>query len=224
MTATAPLAFAAGAGVATFLSPCALPLVPGYVGYYVSAAGSTRQRAAGIVVRGLAAGAGALVTLGVLAGLAVAVGRPVTERLTLIEPVVGIALLGLGIAAVAGWSPARTVSLPERRTGTGGFALFGAGYAGASAGCVLPVFLAVVVNALTLPPATAATVVGVYAAGVALPLLGVTLAVGAGVDVAADQLAGHGSLLERLAGVVLALAGVGQLVVATMPSAVPASL
>ncbi|MDL0139684.1 cytochrome c biogenesis protein CcdA, partial [Halobacterium salinarum] len=28
--------FAAGAGLATFLSPCALPLVPGYVGYYVT--------------------------------------------------------------------------------------------------------------------------------------------------------------------------------------------
>ncbi|ESP89740.1 cytochrome C biogenesis protein transmembrane region/thiol-disulfide transporter [Candidatus Halobonum tyrrellensis G22] len=29
------VAFAAGAGLTTFFAPCAFPLLPGYVGYYV---------------------------------------------------------------------------------------------------------------------------------------------------------------------------------------------
>jgi cytochrome c-type biogenesis protein len=219
---TGSVVFAAGAGIATFLSPCALPLVPGYVGYYVNASESTGRQTGGIVVRGLAAGAGALLTLGVLAGLAVAAGRPITTRLSLLEPLVGVALVGLGVAALIGWSPSHTVPLPERRADTAGFALFGAGYAGASAGCVLPVFLGVVLQAVTLPPTVAAVVVGAYAAGVAVPLLLVTLAVGTGLDLTTGRLVGQGVRLERLAGVVLIAAGVGQLLVAAFPSAVPA--
>lgn len=219
---TASVVFAAAAGVTTFLSPCALPLVPGYVGYYVNASEGSGRQPGGILLRGLAAAAGALVTLGVLAGLSVAAGRPLTSRLSLLEPLVGVGLLGIGVAALVGWSPARSLSLPERRADTAGFALFGAGYAGASAGCVLPVFLGIVLQAVTLPPTAAAVVVGAYAAGVAVPLLLVTLAVGTGVDLTTGRLLRQGVRLERLAGVVLVVAGVGQLGIAAFPSAVPA--
>lgn len=213
------LMFAAGAGVATFLSPCALPLVPGYVGYYVTRSEPTRRRAVGVAIRGVAAGAGALLTLAGLAGLAVAVGRPVARRLSLLEPAVGVALILVGATALTGWSPPRTPSLPGRRADTAGFALFGAGYAGASAGCVLPIFLAVVVQALALPVADAVAVLGAYAAGVAVPLFLTTLAVGAGLDLATGRLVCYGARLERVAGAVLVSAGLGQLAVATVPGA-----
>jgi len=214
------LAFAAGAGVVTFLSPCALPLVPGYVGYYVGVAGDD-QRAASVVVRGLAAGTGVVVTLGALAGLAVLVGRPVSRLLPVVEPLVGVALVVLGLGLLTARGPSLTVQLPARRADAPGFALFGAGYAGASAGCVLPVFLAVVVEAVALSAPAAVAVVAAYAAGVALPLLAVTLAVGFGLDVAAGRLADLGGRLERVGGAVVALAGVGQIVVAVAPNAVP---
>ncbi|MFC7134442.1 MULTISPECIES: cytochrome c biogenesis protein CcdA [Salinibaculum] len=214
------LAFAAGAGAATFLSPCALPLVPGYVGYYVSAADDGRG-AGGIATRGVAAAAGVLVTLAALAGLAVLVGRPVTQSLPVVEPLVGVALVVLGALVVTGRAPDWRVALPERRADAAGFALFGAGYAGASAGCVLPVFLAVVLNAVTLPPTLGLAVVGVYAASVALPLLLVTVAVGTGLDVATGRLAAYGRSLERVAGVVLVLAGLGQVAVALAPELLP---
>ena len=216
------LTFAAGAGFATFLSPCALPLVPGYVGFYARSADGDASTA-GVLSRGLAAAGGLLLTLGLLAALAVILGRPVARLLPLVEPAVGLALVGLGVLVVSGRAPALTVQLPERRADTPGFALFGAGYAGASAGCVLPVFLAVVVQSLALPLPQAAAVVLVYALGAALPLLALSLLVGLGVDVAAARLGGLGSLLERAAGVVLVLAGMVQLVVAVAPSAVPST-
>ena len=214
------IAFAAGAGLATFLSPCALPLVPGYVGYYVSAADGDRG-VAGVAVRGVAAAAGVLLALGVLAGLAVAVGGTLTRALPVVEPAVGLVLVVLGVLVVNRHGPDWRPALPARRADTAGFALFGAGYAGASAGCVLPVFLAVVVQTLSLPLPAAAAVIGVYAAGVALPLLGVTVAVGLGVDVATGRWAGYGSRLERIAGAVLVAAGLGQIAVAVAPAAVP---
>ena len=34
-TLAGALAFAASAGLATFFAPCAFPLLPGYVGYYL---------------------------------------------------------------------------------------------------------------------------------------------------------------------------------------------
>jgi cytochrome c-type biogenesis protein len=214
------LAFAAGAGVATFLSPCALPLVPGYVGYYVSAVDGDQPRA-GIAVRGIAAALGVVLTLGALAGLAIVVGSPLTRALPVVEPAVGVALVALGGLVVSGRGPDWRLTLPARRADTPGFALFGAGYAGASAGCVLPVFLAVVVQTLTLPLPAAAAVIGVYAAGVAVPLLGVTVAVGLGVDIATGRWTGYGTRLERVAGIVLVVAGLGQIVVAVAPATVP---
>jgi cytochrome c-type biogenesis protein len=217
----ADLSFAVGAGVATFLSPCALPLVPGYVGYYLTDAGDDRPLK-GVAVRGLAAGAGVFVALAALAGLAITLGRPVTQVLPLVEPVVGAVLLGLGLLVVVGHAPSLQWALPARRASVAGFALFGLGFGGAAAGCVLPVFLGLVVHSLTLSVPAAATVVAVYASAVAVPLLVVTVAVGLGVDAGTGRIARCGGVLERTAGVVLVLAGAGQIVVALVPGAVPA--
>ena len=213
------LVFAVGAGVATVLSPCALPLVPGYVGYYVSATDGDHR--VGVVVRATAVAAGVLATLGGLAGLAVVAGQSLTGAVPLLEPVVGVALVALGTASVSDRVPDWHVALPARRGDTAGFALFGVGYAGAAAGCVLPVFLAVIVQALTLPPVAGAAVVVTYAASVALPLFGLTVALGIGVDVTTGQLAAYGDRVESAAGVVLLLAGVGQILVAVAPGLLP---
>ena len=213
------VAFAAGAGVATFLSPCALPLVPGYVGFYASAADGERATA-GVVSRGLAASVGLLATLGALAGLAILVGRPVARALPVLEPLVGVALVALGVLVVTDRGPTVTAPLPARRADVSGFALFGAGYAGASAACVLPVFLAVVVEAVSLPLARALAVVTTYALAAAVPLLAVTVALGLGVGVATGRLAALGDRIERASGVVLVLAGVGQVAIAIAPNAI----
>ena len=66
MADLAVVVFAASAGVATFLAPCAYPLLPGYVGYYV---GREEATLAGALSRGLAA------TLGALCALAVVLAR-----------------------------------------------------------------------------------------------------------------------------------------------------
>ncbi len=204
--------FAFGAGVATFFSPCAYPLLPGYVGYYVSQAeAGDRRPVGGAFVRGLAAGAGVLAVFGALAALAVGIGQAGFERLVVLEPLVGGALVAFGLLVVLDRAPSLRIALPERRTGILGFAMFGAVYALAAAGCVVPVVLGVFLEALTAPPLEAALVMGAYAGGVSLLMVAATVATGVGVALGTARLVGYGARLKRLAGAVMVVAGLGQL-------------
>ncbi|MFB6130067.1 MAG: hypothetical protein ABEJ28_04495 [Salinigranum sp.] len=121
------VAFAFGAGVATFFAPCAYPLLPGYVGYYASQAGPGEGSAGegsagegdadggtadgpaaeggaplgGALVRGLAASGGVIAVFGVLVGVVAALGQSAVSHVALFEPVVGAALVVLGALTLA---------------------------------------------------------------------------------------------------------------------------
>lgn len=207
---TTTLAFAFTAGVATFFSPCAYPLLPGYVGFYANQAGEDATLA-GSVGRGLIAGAGVLVTLLALIGVAFAVGNEAFSRVTLFEPVVGGLLVVLGVLVVAGRAPSLSLSLPKRRSSVAGFGIFGVGYALAAVGCVAPVFLMVIARALSLPTVSAALVLSTYVAGIVLLMVAVTVATGTGLMAGASRLARHGHTIERFAGALMIVAGIGQL-------------
>ena len=203
---TGTLVFALSAGVATFFAPCAYPLLPGYVGYYLS-----REEAdlGGAVVRGGAATVGALAVLALVGWLLVSLGTRFVSNLAFFEPVVGVGLVGFGLLVLSGRAPTVHLVLPARRSSVPGFALFGGVYAVAAAGCVVPVVFGVVTQALTLPAEQAAVVVGVYAAAVSLPLLGVTLLSAVGSDAlrGASQYVGS---IQRVAALVMIVAGLAQ--------------
>ena len=199
------LAFAASAGVATFFAPCAFPLLPGYVGYYLHE--SDGDPAA---FRAATAGAlGALAALAAVAGIVIAVGRPARAALPALEPAIGVGLVAFGALVLLGRAPELVPRLPARPSSVVGFGAFGAVYAVAAAGCVVPLFAGVLAQALALPAASSALVVAVYALGVALPLVGVTLLAGAGVD--AWRAAGrYTDRIQQTAAVVMIVAGIGQ--------------
>ncbi|MFD1686106.1 cytochrome c biogenesis CcdA family protein [Halobellus litoreus] len=198
------VAFAASAGLTTFFAPCAFPLLPGYVGFYLQQ--DSRPPA---LVAGLTAAAGAILSLGGIAALVFAVGQRLTSVLPLFEPVIGGLLVVFGLLVLSGRA-SPTVPLPKRPESLLGFGVFGAVYALAAAGCVVPLFLGVVAQASSLSPMRGATVLGAYAATVAVPLLGVTLLSDAGVD-AWRSLGGYSGRLKQAAGVILVVAGLGQI-------------
>lgn len=200
------LAFAASAGVTTFFAPCAFPLLPGYVGYYVQ---QSEGDALGLP-SAAAAGTGSLLTLGVVAGIAFAFGRTLTSVLPLFEPLVGMGLIVFGSLILVDLTPAITPSLPQRPESVFGFGMFGAAYAIAAAGCVLPLFLGVTTQAATLPVLEGVTVLTVYAAAVTGPLVGVSLLTGVGVEVGQDLGRFTGRIKQAAAGIMI-LAGIGQL-------------
>ncbi|MFU8867364.1 cytochrome c biogenesis protein CcdA [Natronococcus sp.] len=208
------LAFALTAGVFTFFSPCAYPLLPGYVGFYVSQTGTEESSLSSAIGRGLVAGAGVLVTLGILLAVAFWIGNSLLANTTIFEALVGVALIGFGLLVAVDRAPSLSVALPKRRSGTIGFGLFGAGYALAAAGCVAPVFLGVVASAAALPATSAALVIGTYVGIVVLLMVSLTVATGMGLAAGAGRLSAYGETLRRVAGTVMILAGIGQLYVA----------
>jgi cytochrome c-type biogenesis protein len=200
------LAFAASAGVATFFAPCAFPLLPGYVGYYVD-----RHRADDTGLAAALVGAlGAVLALGTVSALATAFGRTVTASFPALEVVVGVGLLFAGVLSLAGDRLSISVPLPSRPESRAGFGVFGAGYALAAAGCVGPFFLGVVGNAVALSTSGAVLVLGTYVLTMAAPLVGVTLLASAGVE-SWRSLGTYSERASQIAAVVMIAAGVGQL-------------
>jgi cytochrome c-type biogenesis protein len=210
------LGFAFSAGVATFFAPCAYPLLPGYIAFYVGdiagdAPASVRMQRAGRVTALITAG-----MLGVYATLAVlvaVVGTRSLSNLAVLEPVVGtgLVLLGAGIATGRYGVSVLHVRLPSRRRSNGGFLLFGVVYAAAAAGCTAPLFVGLVGVALGAGPAGAVTVFAAYAAGMVLLMSAVTGATVLGYDRLLAPLAVSSDRFERLAGVLLVFAGLAQI-------------
>jgi cytochrome c-type biogenesis protein len=203
------LAFAASAGVATFFAPCAFPLLPGYVGYYLS----ENDGNTGMLAPAGAAAGGALGALAVVALLVLAVGQPVKTALPVLEPIIGVGLIAFGIATLMNRGPELRVPLPERPASVTGFGVFGAVYAVAAAGCVVPLLFGVVTQALALPAHSSALVLAVYALGVTLPLVGVTLLAGVGID-SWRSLGTYSRRVQQVAAVVMIIAGGGQIYLA----------
>lgn len=211
---TSTVAFAVGAGVATFFSPCAYALLPGYVGYYVASTGDEDPPSTGIIARGLAATLGVFVVFAAGIAITVAVGQSLGNVLPALEAMVGIALVLLGVAVFVRGSLPLHVALPKRRSSVFGFVAFGAAYAVAATACVFPLFLAIVLRSLSMAPAEAALVLGGYAGAFGSLMLGATVAAAAGHRLAAGRVAGGVERFVRLSGVLIALAGLGQLYVA----------
>ncbi len=206
------IAFALTAGVATFFSPCAYPLLPGYVGFYVSQ--TEEATLGGAVSRGLVAGAGVLATFVALLGVAYWIGHTTLSNVVYFEPIVGAVLVVFGVLVLVDRAPSLSVALPERRSNVLGFGIFGAGYALAAAGCVAPLFVGVVGRALSYPPTTGALVIGTYVGSVVVLMVSLTVATGMGLLAGAGRLAAYSDTLRRLAGGLMILAGIGQLVLA----------
>lgn len=205
------LAFALVAGVATFFSPCAFPLLPGYVGFYVSQTEGKRPSLAGATARGLVAGGGVLATFLVLIGAAFVVGRQALTQLTLLEPVVGGLLVVFGVLVVIDRAPSLSIVLPKRRSSVLGFGVFGVGYALAAAGCVASAFLSVIALSLSLSVGPALLVLGTYVGGIVLLMVALTVATGMGLVANASRFAAYGKTFERLAGAVMIVAGFVQI-------------
>jgi cytochrome c-type biogenesis protein len=211
------IALAFSAGFFTFLAPCAFPLLPGYVAYFVGTGddeplpiGRRLLKAVGVaaVVSG-----GFFLVSAVVAAMAAVLGSGPLRDISLLEPVVGLLLVGLGTVMLSGrFQPsALHVRLPERRRSSLGYFLFGVVYAVAAIGCTGPIFLGLVLYAVEAGPATTVAVFGAYGLGMSVMMLGVTLLSALGREAVLRQLSGASGKLTRVAGGVLILAGIAQI-------------
>ncbi|MFQ3293318.1 MAG: cytochrome c-type biogenesis protein [Halobacteriales archaeon] len=195
------------AGLATFFAPCAFPLLPGYVGYYASTV-EEEVRLRGTVVRGLAGSGGIVLAFGAISAIVAVVGRSVVSAVYRFDPLVGIALVGVGIVILIDRGPSLHVALPKRRSSVAGFALFGVGYAVAATSCFAPLFFGVVLGSSAVSVSQAVLSTISFGVGLAAPLTVTTVLAGIGVDVGYSALPGYAESVQRLAGLVLLIVGV----------------
>jgi cytochrome c-type biogenesis protein len=174
--ASIPIAFAAG--FVSFLAPCVLPLVPGYLSA-VSAVEADRLGEPGaarrVVLRSLPFVVGLMSVFVLLGAGAAALGVGVAQNQFLLEQVAGFVLIVFGLVFMG------LLPWPERLVGTGlvgvarrrgsGF-LLGAAFAICAAPCIGPVLGSILV--LAGDSATVlegALLLAVYSAGLAVPFV-----------------------------------------------------
>jgi cytochrome c-type biogenesis protein len=213
----ARLGFAATLGVFTFLAPCAFPLLPGYLAFYLGTADGdraapTRDRLLRAAKVGVLASAGFFVVFALLGGVVGVVGTRVLSNVGLLELAVGALLVGLGVAMATGRAPTWRVALPERRRSPGGFFLFGVVYAVAAAGCTAPLFLGAVGAAFSAGPGLVAATLVAYAAGMSAMMVAVTGLAALGRGQVLRRLSASTGRVQRVAGGLLVVAGVSQVV------------
>ncbi len=205
-------AFGFVAGIGAFFAPCAFALFPAYISYYLTTVGTGREDPGRSLPLGLACAAGSAVFFAV-AGVAIAlVGGVISRYLIAMKPVVaiGIALLGLGLVADIRLP---SIAIPFGRVGgrlpaAAGLFFYGFGYALASTGCTLPIYVSIIVLPLTSGFAGAALVTfASFASAMALMMLLTSLLVGLAKASVLRRLQASTVWIKRVSGVVLILAG-----------------
>ena len=205
-------AFGFVAGIGAFFAPCAFALFPAYISYYLTTVGTGRESAGRSLALGLACAAGSAVFFAV-AGVAIAiVGGVISRYLIAMKPVVaiGVALLGLGLVADIRLP---SIAFPFGRVGgrlpaAAGLFFYGFGYALASTGCTLPIYVSIIVLPLTSGFAGAALVTfASFASAMALMMLLTSLLVGLAKASVLRRLQTSTVWIKRMSGVVLIVAG-----------------
>jgi cytochrome c-type biogenesis protein len=210
------LSLALGAGMLAAVNPCGFALLPAYLGIFVLDDRPGRAAALGGAVRATAAMTLGFATVFAVFGLAVMpVASSVTGHLPWFTVVLGLALALAGAWMLLGRSlPSLPMPRLRRRSARpvtdnlASMAGFGASYAVASLGCTIAPFLAVVVTAFRADSALWGGVLFLaYAAGMGLVVGSAAVAVALARHGLLDRIRRAGSVLPRIAGGLLLVAG-----------------
>jgi len=175
---------ALGAGLVSFLSPCVLPLVPGYLSAVTGVSVSELDRADRhrVIVPSLVCVA-SFSTIFILLGLtATGIGQGLQDHRDTLEKIAGAVIIAMGVLFVASLFVVRLnrewhVDALMSRAGKGGPLLAGMAFAIAWTPCIGPT-LGAILSAASLSSSAAhgAFLLAVYSAGLGIPFLVTALA------------------------------------------------
>ena len=177
---------ALGAGIVAFFNPCGFALLPSYVAHYLGSRASAQpasverwwQRGLHGLALGGAVSAGFFTVFLVLGGIISLVGTTVGLYFPWLTALLGLGLIALGIFTVLGREFSLAFPFQARRQGIFFYYLYGIGYATASCGCTLPIFVSYVVGpTLTVGPLNGLLNFVAYASGMTLMMLLLSLTI-----------------------------------------------
>lgn len=201
-----PLALAAG--LVSFLSPCVLPLVPGYLGYVSGVAGGAEKRRSRMVLGALLFVLGFTVVFIAINFLGATVTRFFLDYQDLLQRVGGAVIILLGFVFIGQVSFLQRTIRPswQPRTGLLGAPVLGVVFALGWTPCLGPTIAAILPMA-GFDPARAALLAAVYCLGLGIPFVLVALGFGwIGSSVA--WVKRHIRVVNIVGGVLLILIGV----------------
>jgi len=175
---------ALAAGLVSFLSPCVLPLVPGYLSAVaglnpgeIESSGWRRVLVPSLLF--IAAFSAIFILLGLTA---TGIGQTLQDNRELLNKIAGVLIIAMGVLFVASMFVARLnrewhVDALVKRAGKGGPLMAGAAFAVAWTPCVGPTLAAVLsAAALSESAAHGALLLAFYSAGLGIPFLVTALA------------------------------------------------
>jgi cytochrome c-type biogenesis protein len=206
---------ALGAGLVSFLSPCVLPLVPGYLSAVTGVAAADLEHAnwRQVLVPSLlfiASFSAIFIALGVTA---TGVGDLLRENRELLNKIAGAVIVAMGVLFVAAMFVTRLgrewhVEALLARAGSGGPVVAGAAFAIAWTPCIGPTLAAILsAAALSETAGRGAFLLGVYSAGLAIPFLATSLAFSR-MTTAFDAVKRHYAVIIGSGGAILIVMGV----------------
>lgn len=209
----ADYALAIQAGMAATVNPCGFALLPAYLSAFLGS--EHRSGGTGAVGRALAVTAaltaGFVVVFGLFGVLVTPLALSIEDQLPWVTIVIGVALVGLGIAFLAGKQP--TIRIPKlQRGGSDGtlpsMFLFGVSYATASLSCTVGPFLAVTTTTFRRSSFIAGTgVFFAYALGMGIVIGVLTVALSLGRQSIVQRFRAALPTINRFAGGFIVLAG-----------------
>jgi cytochrome c-type biogenesis protein len=206
---------ALAAGLVSFLSPCVLPLVPGYLSTVTGVAVGDLESARWqrVLVPSLVFVAAFSVIFIMLGAGATAAGEVLRENRALLNKVAGVLMAAMGLLFVSTlfitrlnreWHPQRLME----RAGSGGPLVVGAAFAIAWTPCVGPTLAAILTAAsLSESAGHGAFLLSWYSAGLAIPFLATALAFSR-MTTAFDVVKRHYPAIMATGGVILIAMGV----------------
>lgn len=216
MSSVNPTVFAAfAAGLLSFVSPCVLPLVPGYLS--VLSGGETvrpkTEQRTGAILGPAALFCASFILVFVALGLfATGIGAPLRSSRNTLDVIAGILLMVMGVLYIlTPWVPrlGRTVRPTAllRKAGTGGPVVAGMAFAVAWTPCAGPILGAILTAAATQSGVGGgAFLLFAYGLGLAVPFMGSAIALQR-VTAAARLLRNHYTAISAIGGVVLIFIG-----------------
>ena len=181
------------AGIASFFSPCAFPMLPGYMAYFLGLQTSQDQNDKKKLYRravlgGIAGGFGIILVYIIIGVLLILLGSLATQYLPYLGPIIGIILIVLGLLMLTNIQYNRIVEPFQRLSARmsrrkkkeegdeakekemkkgfyGKLFRYGVGYGAAASACVAPLFIVLVTTA------SAASMTGTILDGVIVLLL-----------------------------------------------------
>jgi len=203
----AQIAFVLSAGAFTVVSPCGYPVLIAYLSYYAGSKIPIRKAFVG----GSVVAIGFLTVFVVIGLLPAIVGQVVFHYVPMLILVAGVVVIAIGLITLFGVKLSiRLQSLiPTRQSGLRGQYVFGLAFGMAAAGCSAPIFLTIILFAMTSGGfVEVMSTFVVYALGMAVSVIASGVLVVSARQTFMKRLAKIRPWFDRISGMIMILVGI----------------